>query len=104
MENPWSPLTIIASICVLLNLVCFSMDAYGNSDTLDTFIDETNTYTSWIFVAEAGLKISGLGISYFDSIYNKIDLTVVVTFIVEETLTSSTVSISALRCRRGCTS
>ena len=98
MESSLSPLAVIVSLCIALNLLCFSIDSYPGTDSINTFIDYSNTATGWIYLIEMAVKLAALGGTYFESSYNRLDCLVVLTFIIEKSVTSAGSSITIFRC------
>ena len=83
-EDENSVLNFVVGICIWLNLLSFSLDAYDNPTLLDNFVTYTEDVTGWIFCTEAAIRVVALGCSYFKATPNIIDFLVVVSFLTDQ--------------------
>ena len=83
------------------NTIVLSLDAYGISSAEAAQLSILNTVFTWIFIVEASLKITGLGIvKYLRDKMNYLDLTVVLLSIVEMAFQSGKGNLSAFKAVR----
>lgn len=74
-------------VVIILNMIQMAITFEGSSESMDTFMDMTNLIFTAIFIVEACLKIFAFRLSYFQTSWNKFDFFVVVSSILDITLT-----------------
>jgi hypothetical protein len=90
---------------VFLNSVVFATEHHGQPDWLSEFQEATNFFFVVLFTFEMLFKMYALGLSfYFIPLFNRFDFFVVITSILEMSLTMANVipplGMSVLRCIR----
>lgn len=60
-------------VCIVLNTLILMMNWYGQNETLTLALDWVNHFFSLIFTIEAVVKISALGVKYFQDPWNLVD-------------------------------
>ena len=60
-------------VCIVLNTLILMMNWYGQNETLTLALDWINHFFSLIFTIEAVVKISALGVKYFQDPWNLVD-------------------------------
>ena len=91
----------IMTIAVAINTAVLSLDRYDIPTDQEATLTTMNTYFTYIFISELGLKLIGLGpITYLKDKMNYLDGTVVMLSIVELTFMSGGGALSAFRAIR----
>lgn len=75
-------------LAIVLNMVQMAISYEGSNETVDNFMDLTNYIFTAIFIVEACLRIFVFGWAYFNASWNRFDFFVVVTSILDITLTA----------------
>lgn len=89
------------TLAVAINTVVLSLDRYNIPADEDETLTTMNSYFTYIFIAELGLKLIGLGpITYLKDKMNYLDGTVVLLSIVELSFMSGGGALSALKAVR----
>lgn len=80
---------ILINIVILLNVVAMAIEHHGQSEDLSSILDLTELCFASIFALEALLKLCGMGpVKYWNSGWNRFDLFLVITSIVQVVLQS----------------
>ena len=91
----------IMTIAVAMNTAVLSLDRYGISPDEDATLTVMNSWFTYIFIAELGLKLIGLGpITYLKDKMNYLDGAVVMLSVVELSFMSGGGALSAFKAVR----
>lgn len=85
---------------ILLNMVVMAMPYYDAPESYILTLEVINSICTCIFILEAIMKITGLGLTYFKSHWNKFDFFIAVTSLIDIVLTYS-ISINLPLLRQG---
>ncbi|KDO23983.1 hypothetical protein SPRG_10680 [Saprolegnia parasitica CBS 223.65] len=89
---PWFEYIITA--CILVNMICMAIQAYGQSASFLLALSVLNSIFTGIFTCEAILKLNAFGYAYFDEAWNRFDFTIVVFAMASIILPLVTTSLS----------
>ena len=88
----------VMTIAVAINTVVLAMDRYNIPSSQEATLTVMNSYFTYIFISELGLKLIGLGpIGYLKDKMNYLDATVVLLSIVELAFLSGGGALSAFK-------
>ncbi|OQR93145.1 Voltage-gated Ion Channel (VIC) Superfamily, partial [Achlya hypogyna] len=84
----------VITICILINMLCMAIQAYGQSATFVYTLTVLNYIFTGVFTTEAALKLTALGMIYFDEAWNRFDFTIVLFAFASIILPLVTTSVS----------